>query len=613
MDKIIPLFLLVFNVFISLQAQDPFPGRIVVDEALEPFYHGVASGDATSNKVIIWTRITTDKPSADVIWRMATDSLFQNIVSQGTVTTDAGRDYTVKVDVTGLEQNTWYFYEFEHEGKLSIRGRTKTLPAENIEHFRFVITSCASYPHGYFNAYQRIRERNDISAVIHLGDYIYEYGLNEYGNNADRKPDPLNEIVSLSDYRRRYSQYRLDPMLMRLHQQYPFYTIWDDHEYADNAWRDGANNHQPAREGDWNTRKSVALQAYLEWMPIREIDPDNKFKIYRNNKIGDLAEIFFLDTRILERENENDPDGPNKRLLGEEQMTWLQNGLKNSNATWKIIAQQVMVAPLTAFGLVLNPDQWDGYATERKRLFDFINANNINNVVVLTGDIHSHWANDLPFGTTTYNPSTGAGSAGVEFVCTSITSPGFPLSGVQGIIKAVNPHVKFNNLTQKGFVLVDVKRNRVQGDFYNVKTITQPDPFINYQVGYFTNSGSNRLSRTFDSTSATISNIDFAPEPPRDKTSTGIINPPSFATITGAYPNPFTDVTGLQFYVKEARNLTMRLIDLNGRVVSERILGLRTQGLYFETIAAGSLPAGTYLLQLSDGTGITGRSVVKIK
>jgi alkaline phosphatase D len=613
MSKILLLFLAFITFSGLLNAQDPFPGRIVLDETIAPFYHGVASGDATSSKVIIWTRITTDQPSAEVLWRVAKDSLFQNIVSQGNFTTTAERDFTVKVDVTGLEQNTWYFYEFESDGKLSIRGRTKTLPTEDIEHFRFAFASCASYPHGYFNAYQRIRERNDISAVVQLGDYIYEYGLNEYGNNANRKPEPENEIVSLADYRTRYSQYRLDPMLMRLHQQYPFYTVWDDHEFANNSWRDGAENHTPSREGDWNTRKSVALQAYLEWLPIREIDPDNKFKIYRNNKIGDLAEIFFLDTRILERENEDDPDGPNKRLLGAEQMEWLQEGMKNSTATWKIIAQQVMVAPLTAFGLTLNSDQWDGYATERNRLFDFINTNNIKNTIVLTGDIHTHWAMELPFGTGTYNPTTGAGSAGVEFVTTSITSPGFPISISQGLITIFNPHIKFSNLTQKGYVILDLKKERAQADYYNVQKINVPDNFQRFQVGYFTNVNTNKLNRNADSTFYSIPNIDFAPEPVRDRTSTGMNTPSSFATIVGAYPNPFIEQTGLQFYVPEPREIILRLTDLSGKVVAERNLGIRTQGLYYEKIQAGSLPQGSYILQITNGTEVQSRTVVKIR
>lgn len=613
MSKFLHFFLAFITFSGLLNAQDPFPGRIILDETIAPFYHGVASGDATSSKVIIWTRITTDQPSADVLWRVAKDSLFQNIVSQGNFNTSAERDFTVKVDVTGLEQNTWYFYEFESDGKLSIRGRTKTLPIEDIEHFRFAFTSCASYPHGYFNAYQRIRERNDISAVVQLGDYIYEYGLNEYGNNANRTPEPENEIVSLADYRTRYSQYRLDPMLMRLHQQYPFYTVWDDHEFANNSWRDGAENHTPSREGDWNTRKSAALQAYLEWLPIREIDPDNKFKIYRNNKIGDLAEIFFLDTRILERENEDDPDGPNKRLLGAEQMEWLQEGIKNSTSTWKILAQQVMVAPLTAFGLPLNSDQWDGYATERSRLFDFINANNIKNTIVLTGDIHTHWAMELPFGTGTYNPTTGAGSAGVEFVTTSITSPGFPISISQGLITLFNPHIKFSNLTQKGYVIVDLKKERAQADYYNVQKINVPDNFQRFQVGYFTNVNTNKLNRTADSTFFTTPNIDFVPEPVRDRTSTGMNMPSGFATIVGAYPNPFIEQTGLQFYVPEPREIILRLTDLSGKVVSERNLGIRTQGLYYEKIQAGSLPQGSYILQITNGIEVQSRTVVKIR
>lgn len=607
------LFSLFTSIFLAVHAQSDLPQRSYVNPDLAPFYHGIASGDATSDKVIIWTRITTDAPSADVTWRVATDSFFNNIVDQGVFTTNAARDYTVKVDVQDLEENTWYFYEFEdEEGNLSQRGRTKTLPTSDISNFRAVLLSCASYPHGYFNVYDRISERNDINAVIHLGDYIYEYGLNEYGKHPDRKPEPENAIVSLSDYRTRYSMYHLDTMLQKLHQQYPFYNIWDDHEFANNSWREGAENHNPSRQGDWSSRSSAALQAYLEWVPIREIDPDNKFRIYRSVKVGELAEIFFLDTRIIDRDIETATDGPNKRLIGEVQMEWLQQGLKNSTAQWKVLAQQVMVAPLLAFGLTLNTDQWDGYTFERKRLFDFINNNDINNVVVLTGDIHTFWANDLPFGKTTYNGNTGSGSAGVEFVTSSVASPGLPFAVSPALLNALNPHIKDCQLDRKGFIILDLNKERAQGDFFYIGAINKPDNTVKYRTSWFTLDKENRLKRTRVESTADVPNIDFVPRDIRDKTVTPV-KEYTIGTVIGAYPNPFISTVGLQYYLSEARHLTIQLLDMSGRLVLEKKLGMRQTGLYYDAIDTGKLPSGQYRVSITDGVFQIGRNIIKIQ
>jgi len=614
MRRLLLTTLLLFTCLFSVRAQPDAPNRIALNEEQAPFYHGVASGDAQSDKVIIWTRITTEEPSAEVIWRVAKDSFFQNIVSEGTFLTSAARDYTVKVDVTGLEADTWYFYEFEDpQGRLSVRGRTKTTPVNDIENFRAAVVSCASYPHGFFNVYDRITERNDISAVIHLGDYIYEYGLNEYGKNPNRKPEPTNDIVTLADYRTRYSQYHLDTMLQKIHQQYTFYNIWDDHEFANNSWRDGAENHNPSKQGDWSTRKSVALQAYLEWVPIREIDPDNKFKIYRSVKIGNLAEIFFLDTRIIERELETDPDGPNKRLLGEEQMEWLQTSLKNSTAQWKVVAQQVMVAPLLAFGLTLNTDQWDGYTFERKRLFDFINNNNINNVVVLTGDIHTFWANDLPFAKDSYNPLTKSGSAGVEFVTSAVTSPGIPLTIPNNVIRALNPHIRYNRFNNRGFIILDLKKDKAQGDYYTIWTVNQPNTGMDFQLGMYTMDGDNFLNGSHNPSVNMTQNIDHVPRGIRDKTATPVIERPTVGTIIGAYPNPFLDEVGLQYYLTESKNLRLQVIDMTGRVIYEEKLGQKPAGLHYDRINAYSLPSGQYRISLTDGISSIGRNVIKIK
>lgn len=607
------LITLLLSFSIAVFAQVNSPLRTVPNESMAPFYHGIASGDATSEKVIIWTRITTDAPSANVIWRIAKDSLFTNIIDQGTFTTTAARDFTVKVDVQDLDENTWYFYEFEDEqGRRSRRGRTKTIPTSDISNFRAAVVSCANFQDGFFNVYDRISERNDINAIFHLGDYIYEKGLSEIGQKLNRKHEPENALVTLSDYRTRYSQYHLDTMLQNLHQQYPFYNIWDDHEFANDAWKNGAGSHNPSSQGDWGTRKSVALQAYLEWVPIREIDPDNKFKIYRSYKVGELAEFFFLDTRIIEREDGASPDGPNKRLIGEVQMDWLQQGLKNSTAKWKVITQQVMMSPMLLFGNILNPDQWDGYTFERARLFDFINNNNINNIVVLTGDAHTFWACDLPFGKKTYDLFNRKNAAGVEFVTSAVTSPGLPIPIAPGLISLLNPSTRDVQLDKRGYILFDVNKERAQGDFYYIQTVEKPSNEINYRTSWYSPDQKNFLSQAFNESVAITPNIDFVPQGIRESTVTSI-NPPQFGTVLGAYPNPFIITVGLQFYVDQPQKLTFQVFDMAGKLVKSESLGLVSTGLYYKTIEAGELPVGQYRINITDGTNLIGRNVVKIQ
>jgi alkaline phosphatase D len=255
---------------------------------------------------------------------------------------------------------------------------------------------------------------------------------------------------------------------MRLHQQFPFITAWDDHETANDAYMDGAENHTPATEGPWSVRKAAGQQAYDEWLPIRLPEAGNENKIFRRLNYGNLADIFMLDTRLFSRTiQSSDPNDTSKHIIGNEQLEWLKNELLNSTATWKIIGQQVMVGNLTPFGLTLNADQWDGYTADRKQLYDIILNNNIKNVIVLTGDIHTAWAMDLPYNTSTYNPGTGAGSVGVEFVCTSVTSSSspVPLQPIYSLIKTLLPHIKYVDLYKKGFGILDLKSDKAQGNF----------------------------------------------------------------------------------------------------------------------------------------------------
>lgn len=313
-----------------------------LNNCMAPFYHGVASGDPLHDRVIIWTRVTPDSNftgNISVNWRVATDTSMINIISNGIVMTDISKDYTVKVDATGLAENTWYYYEFSALGYNSIRGRTRTATQSNVDSLRFAVVSCANYEAGFFNVYKVIKERNDIDAVLALGDYIYEYESGGYSPNpnAGREWFPQTEITTLTDYRTRYSTYYLDEDLMRLHQQYPFIVIWDDHESANDSWKDGAENHTDVSEGMWSNRKSFAKQAFFEWLPIRVTGTTDPYQIYRDISFGNLVEFVMLDTRLHGRDAQDGTTSStvtdvNRQMLGADQFSWLSNRLSNTNS-----------------------------------------------------------------------------------------------------------------------------------------------------------------------------------------------------------------------------------------------------------------------------------------
>jgi alkaline phosphatase D len=447
----------------------------------EVFLHGIASGDPLADAVILWTRVTSpDGAPVDVVWTVARDRELADVVASGSSSTDADRDHTVKVDVTGLEAGATYYYAFDALEERSPIGRTRCAPSGATSRLRFVVCSCSSYAHGHFNAYQRIAERLDLDVVLHLGDYIYEYGDDEYSDPELEEPrlyDPPHEIITLEDYRRRYAHYRADSDLQAVHQQHPFICIWDDHESANDSFPDGAENHASS-EGAWADRKADAIRAYFEWMPIR--DNDDK-KVWRTFRYGDLVDLIMLDTRLWGRQQQSElgedpPLDPERQILGDDQEAWLFDQLETSSATWRLLGQQVMMGQL---GLVTNPDQWDGYPAARERLFDVLTGSSIDNVVVLTGDIHSSWGMDLtydPFDATAYDPNDGTGSVAVEFVTPAITSPGFPeaLGPVAEGLKADNPHMKLVDLVQRGYVVLDITAERVEAAWYHVDTIKTP-------------------------------------------------------------------------------------------------------------------------------------------
>lgn len=561
------------------------------------FAHGVASGDPGLDRVIVWTRVT---PQADgpvpVRWVVAKDKELTQIVKLGDFTTNAERDYTVKVDVTGLKPGLVYYYGFQVGESRSVAGRAKTLPQGAVEAVNFVVCSCSNYPFGYFNGYEAIAARADaLDAVLHLGDYIYEYGANGYGGEVaarlGRVVDPTTEIVSLEDYRKRHALYKSDADLQAAHAAAPWITVWDDHEITNNPWRDGAENHDPDQnEGDWETRKRVALQAYYEWMPVRDpAEGGAREAIYRSFQFGDVATLIMLETRLVGRDLQWDyltdippretvyditnpaaptivtdlaaaqaagaalarlptpfdlrsgapvpvldyaqasafaaaggalPEGyrylpdvarfeseklndPAREMLGAAQQSWVGQQLAASVAagtTWQVLGNQIIMARVQApdiagqltpeqfqaldqqwrgfrrfvelaqTNLPFNTDAWDGYPAARERLYDSIKATNAANVITVTGDTHTAWANELFM-------ADGATRIGVEFGTTSITSPGFgntlgPL-GIQlgPLMEARNKEVVWHNPNDRGFLWLKLAKDRAEAEFHVVNNI----------------------------------------------------------------------------------------------------------------------------------------------
>ncbi|QGZ40211.1 alkaline phosphatase D [Pseudoduganella flava] len=494
------------------------------------FAHGVASGDPLTDRVILWTRVTTAvADDMEVGWVVAEDAGFAKTVASGTVVTGAARDYTVKVDATGLQAGRTYYYRFRCQGKESPVGRTKTLATGNVTQAKFAVFSCSNYPAGYFNVYAEAAKLDDVDAGLHLGDYIYEYAADGYASqnaaNLGRVSQPSNEIITLTDYRRRYQQYRSDPDLQAVHAKMPFIAVWDDHELSNDTWREGAQNHDPATEGLWAARRQMAIQAYNEWMPIRLPDANKPDRIYRSFDFGNLLSLHMLDTRVIGRDKQlayasyvgsdksfnsaaftADVANPARQLMGTEQTTWLQGQLAKSTATWQVLGQQVLMARmmlpapmvlgttgyaayfaiaakvqagvaltaeeqqlLAAPAIPYNLDAWDGYGAARETVLNMAKSLN-KNLVVLAGDTHNAWASDLA--------DVNGQAVGVEFGVPSVTSPGFeeyfptanPVTVASGMEQLIGP-LQYAETASRGFVVLTVTPTESRAEYRYVNTI----------------------------------------------------------------------------------------------------------------------------------------------
>jgi alkaline phosphatase D len=524
------------------------PQRTAYAEARRIFAHGVASGDPRPHSVLLWTRVTPSAsatpgsgrgPAALVRWEVARDPRFRHVVAHGTARTDARRDHTVKVDATGLEPATTYYYRFGYAGATSRTGRTRTAPAHHASpgNLRFGVVSCANLQAGWFSAYRHLAARDDLDAVIHLGDYLYEYAPGQYGygpSNEDiRRHEPPREMVHLADYRQRHAQYKRDPDLQELHARHPMIATWDDHEVANDQWRRGAENHQ-SDEGDYLVRRRRAHRAYDEWMPVRmggSTDLRDGTRLFRRLRFGTLAELSMLDLRSY-RSRQADQvqppvpstdaavSDPDRTITGDRQMAWLKDSLARDTAQWKLVGNPVMIAPvvfppavheltgpindvtglLPEDGLPYNVDQWDGYTADRHELFGFLADHGITDTVFLTGDIHSGWACDLPLDAGTYPASP---SVATEFVGTSITSnnlkditgspPRTTSLAVEAAIQAANRHVKYLDFDDHGYSVLDVTSRRTQMDYYVIGDRADRDAGASWTASWATDANTQRV------------------------------------------------------------------------------------------------------------------------
>lgn len=496
------------------------------------FAHGVASGDPLHDGVVLWTRVSGAKGEPLTVgWEIAEDSAMQRVVRRGDVSTGDDRDYTVKADVRGLDAGVEYYYRFAVDGSYSPVGRTRTLPGGHIDAASFAVVSCSNYPYGFFHAYRDIAEQEDLLAVIHLGDYIYEYGMGEYATEfaeaLGRVPQPAGEVRTLNDYRRRHAQYKADPDSRAMLARHPLIAVWDDHEIANDAWRNGAQNHQ-ADDGDFHVRVDAAVQAYFEWMPIRGQAAGSATRIFRSFECGDLLSLTMLDTRLYGRDRQPDVPAsgetlsreaiadsmrdPDRHLLGAQQERWLNDTLGKAETTWQFVGQQVLVAPLRSPDLeplldrdrpsMLAPealdhnielsksnpplllDTWDGYPPARERFLAIL-AGSAPNPVVLSGDLHTSMATEL-------TPLGAERPVAAEFMTTSVTSPGFAEylperhpGAVRDAVIELNPWVKYMETDRRGWLRMTVDHDECVGEWRLLDTV--------HERGY-TVSTDNRLA-----------------------------------------------------------------------------------------------------------------------
>ena len=482
------------------------------------FTHGVASGEPGPDSVKVWTRyVAKDGRDATLKVEVAGDPGFRKIITRTQAIAGPATWGTAQARVTGLPAKSWVYYRFTApDGSKSPVGRTRALPSGDLSSCKIAVFSCANKPFGWFNAYAHAARRDDIDLVVHLGDYLYEYARGTYPSVAEtvagREIEGAGEMLTIDGYRQRYASYRIDPALQELHRRFPMIAIWDDHEFANDAWKGGAENHQPD-EGDWFARKAIARQVHGEWLP----GPD---RIWQRYDIGNLLSVITLDTRVEGRDEQLNlgaalKDGkqgllkfrdtqwndPARTLMGADQEAWFADTIKASvgaGQKWQLVAQQIVMGNLftpvqtmnwlapdadkrakgfvgggimaAAVGIPGNMDSWGGYPQARKRLLQTAQAAD-SDMVVVSGDSHNAWA---------FNLAEGGKPAGVEFAGQSVTSPGYEsaLKADPAIIRsglvAANPEMAWCDTSRRGYLTVAFTPESARCDWVFMSGIRTP-------------------------------------------------------------------------------------------------------------------------------------------
>lgn len=596
MKKLLPLLLLLLGVQV-LPAQIQYPDNIYPDTLFAPFLNGVASGDPTPSQVVIWTRVDPAMgASVDLDWEMARDDAFAQIVASGNVSTDGSKDHTVNIDVGGLAPDTYYFYRFRTTGgALSQVGRTKTAPSGNRTNVRFAVGSCSSVYSGYFNAYRAIGERNDIDAMVHLGDYIYDFVDSDEAVRVP-VPDPVDP-ENLEELRDRHEYYLLDPDLRLARQMHPWIVIWDNHDII------GEDSFPQFLEG---------AQAFREYVPMRMPDSNAVSRIYRSFSFGDLVDLMVLD---YEQYYHDDPIGNEQSALGTAQRTWLLDALSNSTARWRVIGNQKMFGQFNLQGFpsqipfgdgpVADSSAWDGHNLERSTILNHLNQNNIDNTIILSGDIHMSFINDLAPDLNNYDDNTGVGSYAVEFIPTSISRGNFDEQGFGGFlatlalgaIQLANPQQVYGELESHGYGILDIRPDVATAEyFYHDKL--QPNDNGSFAGGYRVLDGDNHWERNATSS------------PTVQEPSVGTTETLAPALAWELFPNPARDQAEVQLQLTRARPIEIELLDLNGRVIASLYTGKAGAGKWSKAFDLRSYPAATYLIRLSWDEGEESRRFV---
>jgi alkaline phosphatase D len=502
------------------------------EQAASLFAHGVASGDPTDSSVVLWTRVSGVDGPVQGKWQVAADSEFKELLASGTFSTDSSRDMTVKVVPDQLPPGASLYYRFMVGKLVSPAGRTRTLPTGHVEKLGIAVVSCSNYPFGYFNAYETIALDPAVDLVLHLGDYIYEYGANGYGGETGRKlgrnHQPPYGITSLDDYRTRHAQYKADPQSRFMHAAHPLVAIWDDHESANNAWKAGAQNHQSESEGDWSERRRASLQAYYEWMPVREPESGKSPEDYwRHFSFGDLASLITLESRHSGRVEQIEygpyvsqmktPEdarrfiqkvvaAPGREMLSTRGKAHVADALRDSveaGQPWRIIGNQVLMArthaplisdelmaalnldPASALykdamrfrrqgelGLPLHMDAWDGYPWAREQFYRMSRAQGAEDLLVLTGDSHAFWQNEL-------RDERGS-SMGVEIGTSGISSPGAfadldpkGAAAIDQLLAEHNREVLWTEGSTNGYVRLTLTPQQANVDYVGINTVAE--------------------------------------------------------------------------------------------------------------------------------------------